>query len=41
LGVTRWLAERADVVLLFFDPDKVRTHRKAVALKLNRVTLRR
>ncbi|KAJ1639551.1 hypothetical protein T492DRAFT_623533 [Pavlovales sp. CCMP2436] len=22
LGVTRWLAERADVVLLFFDPDK-------------------
>lgn len=22
LGVVRWLAERADVVLLFFDPDK-------------------
>jgi hypothetical protein len=22
LGVTRWLAEQADVVLLFFDPDK-------------------
>ena len=22
LGVTRWLAEHADVVLLFFDPDK-------------------
>ena len=22
LGVTRWLAERADVILLFFDPDK-------------------
>ncbi|KAH9255760.1 hypothetical protein BASA81_006154 [Batrachochytrium salamandrivorans] len=21
-GVTRWLAERADVILLFFDPDK-------------------
>ena len=23
--VTRWFAERADVILLFFDPDKVRT----------------
>ena len=22
LGVTKWLAERADVILLFFDPDK-------------------
>merc|ERR1712159_885188 len=21
-GVTRWFAERADVILLFFDPDK-------------------
>ena len=26
LGVTKWLAERADVILLFFDPDKVRAH---------------
>src|SRR5689334_21365376 len=22
VGVTRWFAERADVILLFFDPDK-------------------
>ena len=22
LGVTKWLADQADVILLFFDPDK-------------------
>jgi hypothetical protein len=23
-GVVKWFAERADIVLLFFDPDKLR-----------------
>ena len=24
-GVVRWFASRADIVLMFFDPDKVRS----------------
>jgi len=31
LGVVRWLAERADVVLLFFDPDKPGTTGETLA----------
>lgn len=25
-GVVRWFASRADIVLVFFDPDKVRSY---------------
>jgi len=25
-GVVSWFAQRADIVLVFFDPDKVRTN---------------
>jgi hypothetical protein len=34
-GVVRWLAQRADVVLLFFDPDKPGTTGETMSVLLN------
>jgi len=34
-GVTRWLAERADVILLFFDPDKPGTTGETLSVLTN------
>jgi GTPase Era involved in 16S rRNA processing len=34
-GVIRWLAQRADVVLLFFDPDKPGTTGETMSVLLN------
>lgn len=37
-GVTRWLAERADVILLFFDPDKPGTTGETLTILTNSLT---
>ena len=34
-GVVRWFAERADVVLLFFDPDKPGTTGETLSILLH------
>jgi hypothetical protein len=34
-GVTRWFAERADVILLFFDPDKPGTTGETLSVLTN------
>jgi hypothetical protein len=34
-GVVRWLAERADVILLFFDPDKPGTTGETLSILTN------
>ena len=36
-GVVRWFAERADVVLLFFDPDKPGTTGETLSILLHSV----
>ena len=35
MGVTKWFAERADVILLFFDPDKPGTTGETLACLTN------
>jgi hypothetical protein len=35
LGVVRWFAERADIVLLFFDPDKPGTTGETLSILLH------
>ena len=37
-GVVRWLAQRADIVLLFFDPDKPGTTGETMSVLLNSLT---
>jgi GTP-binding protein EngB required for normal cell division len=37
-GVVRWLARRADIVLLFFDPDKPGTTGETMSVLLNSLT---
>lgn len=34
-GVVRWFAERADVILLFFDPDKPGTTGETLSILTN------
>lgn len=35
IGVVRWFAERADIVLLFFDPDKPGTTGETLSILLH------
>ena len=37
-GVVRWFAERADVIMLFFDPDKPGTTGETLSILTNSLT---